>query len=164
MFRDHFVVNSKVTKDLYIELIEKVWELAVNDPQFAAYRHMTFMKPRLGEDASVGQKALFNIWAREIAAYVLKIRVEDVCSATHEEMKKELKEKFYQETQYEFMITRGPNPYNVNQIITVYTSSGDWKWGEAKMVLDFVQRYAASIGLVLESKGEHKKLTRREIE
>jgi hypothetical protein len=154
MLRDNFLVNSITTKNLYHQYIDELWD--------AGLRYMTFKKPQLGEDASIAQKALFSIWAREIAGYVLKIRPDQVHEATVEEMKRTLKEKFYQATAQEFMITRGPNPYNVDEVITMYTSSATWKWGEAKMVLDHVQIYAAEIGLVLESKGEHKKFTRRE--
>ena len=162
MIRDNFLVNSTVTKNLYIQMIEQLWELALTDENYAHCRYLTFPKPRFGEDASVSQKALFSIWAREIAAYALQIRPDHVHPVSVEEMKRTLKEKCYQEQQYSWLISKGVNPLNVNEVITVYTSSSDWKMGEAKLVLDFVQRYAASIGLVLESKGEHKKLTRRE--
>jgi hypothetical protein len=154
-----YLVNSEQSKNLYIKRINELWDKGKEDPK---YRYMSFPAPRLGEDRSISMNSLFHVWLTEYAAHLLRCDKRDISAGILEGMKRKVKERYYQTTQADFMVHVVVNPFDVSTKKKDYTSSAGWKTGEMKDVLDKMQMYAAEDGLVLESKGEHKKLTREE--
>ena len=146
-------VDSKVSRDLYKSQVDK-W--------FDEYKYVTFPMPRFGVDRSLDQSALFHVWLTEIAAFLTPCHKKEVTEGMVEGTKKTIKQMFHQETQYPWMIHTVYCPISKRKKKD-YTSSASWKQGEMFEVLNFMQVWAAgSIGLILESKGQHAKLTREQ--
>lgn len=150
MSGESWKVDSKLTRDAYKSQIDK-W--------FDEYKYITFPAPRFGVDRSLDQSALFHVWLTEIAAFLTPCHKKEVTAGMLEGTKKTIKGMFYRQTQSPWMLHIVRCPITKREK-SDYTSSKSWKRGEIFEVLNFMQIWAAGIGLVLESKGEHAKLTR----
>ena len=122
---------------------------------------ITYSAPRIGKDVSLDQKALFNIWIRAYAAHILDKTPKQVTKGEHEGMKRHVKKCFNSMHPNRFMVHDVINPVT-KQSKKDYTSTADWKVGEAFMVLEWLQLYAANDGLILESLGQYDKLKRKQ--
>lgn len=149
---ESFTANSKTTRAMYHRQVDQ-W--------IDEHKYVTFPPPRFGLDRALTQSALFHVWLTEIAAFLTPCHKKEVTVGMVEGTKKTIKGMFYQHTQYEWMV------HEVKCVITKrekkdYTSSASWKRGEMFEVLNFMQMWSATIGLVLESKGEHARLTKKQ--
>lgn len=126
----------------------------------AEHGYLTFPAARIGKDASLDQKALFNIWIREYAAHLLNKGPKQVTPGEHEGMKRVVKKGFNVSNPNTFMVHDVVNPIT-KESRKDYTSTADWKVGEAYMVLEWLQLHAANDGLILESLGQYDKLKRK---
>jgi hypothetical protein len=75
-------------------------------------------------------------------------------------MKRIIKQRFNASTPNNFMVHDVTDPFTGNTKRD-YTSSADWKVGEAFMVMEWLQLYAANDGLILEAIGQFDKLMRK---
>jgi len=121
---------------------------------------ITYSAPRIGKEVSLDQKALFNIWVREYAAHLLEKGPKQVTKGEHYGMKRHIKKMFNVFNANNFMIHNVINPAT-KETKRDYTSTKDWKVGEAFMVMEWLQLYAANDGLILESLGQYEKLKRK---
>ncbi len=150
---EEFTVNSAQSKDIYKRQVDQ-W--------FYEHKYVTFPKPRFGADRSLPQSALFHVFLTEIAAFLTPCHRKEVTEGMIEGTKKTIKGMFYRETKHPWMIHKVYCPISKREKAD-YTSSASWKQGEMLEVLNFMQVWAASsIGLILESKGEHARLARRQ--
>ena len=108
-------------------------------------------------DRTLDQNALFHIWLREYAGYLLKKNREMVTEKESEDMKATAKRRCYAETGWGFILIQRKDLIT-GQVAQVLQSSKKYSLGEMFMFLDWVQLWASDNGLILESKGEHKKL------
>lgn len=99
----------------------------------------------------ITQNALFHVWIREACAYTFK---ENIGEAEIEGMKRYIKRECYIDTKQKFLTRIIRNPAD-NTLKNEYTSSAKWDKGEMKFVLDFMQRFYAERGLILEARGEY---------
>lgn len=128
---------------------------------FTEYKYVTLV-PRIGEDRSLDQNALFHVWATEYAAHLISKDRRQVTKGELEGMKRIAKKSYYNETGLPHMVHCVVNPFNPEQTKLDYTSSKDWKHGEMFAFLTWLQIKAAGDGLVLESKGEFNKLQKQQ--
>jgi len=149
---EHWIVNSDHTEAAFIANLRKLR---------AEHGYITFGAPRIGQDRSIDQGALFHVWAREYAAFLLKKSTKEVLAGELEGMKRVIKGRFNAQSDNNFMVHDLVNPETLESR-KEYTSSKSWKRGEAYMVLTWLQLHAASDGLVLEAKGQFEKLKRIE--
>lgn len=154
MPRPHKIVNSERSRD---EFIDKVYR------DFEEHKH-TIYEWRIGAEDTTTQKALFHIWLKEYAAFILKIPKTDVTKEIIEGTKKKAKGMFYQETANSFMVYEPIDPWHPDKRKKSYTSCNDWSPGEFYLVLNWLQIKAGQDGLVLESKGQYAKNKKREIQ
>jgi len=146
-------VNSAASRDIYKRQVDQ-W--------FDEHKYVTFPPPRFGADRSLTQSALFHVWLTEIAAFLTPCHKKEVTEGMLEGTKKTIKGMFYRESKQPWMIHKVCCPISKREKKD-YTSSASWKQGEMFEVLNFMQVWAAgSIGLILESRGEHAKLARRQ--
>jgi hypothetical protein len=146
-------VDSAKMRDLYIKQVFEWVE---------QHKYVTFPKPRFGADRSLDQSALFHVWLTEIAAFLTPCHKKEVTDGMLEGTKKTMKGLFYRNTKYEWMLHKVECPISKRSKID-YTSSKSWSRGQMFEVLNFMQDWAASeIGLILESRGEHAKLSREQ--
>lgn len=148
----HWVVNSEHSKTAFIAQVDK-W--------FAEHKHLTFPAPRIGKDRSLPQNALFHVFCTEWVAYKLNKPTNLVAKAELEGMKRTTKKLAYIHLRQDFLI-HTITDYDTGATKKEYTSSKGWKRGEMFMVLELMQNLAAEDGLILESKGEFKKLQESE--
>lgn len=144
--------DSVPTKEAYKAQVDR-W--------FDEYHHITFPPPRFGVDRSIDQNALFHVWITEIAAYLTPCHKKQVTKGMVNGTKRTIKRMYHQYSQAAWMIEIVECPIT-KQKKKDYTSSADWKRGEIFLVLNFMQLWAAIEGLILESKGEHAALTRKQ--
>lgn len=121
---------------------------------------ITYSAPRIGKEVSLDQKALFNIWVRAYAAHILDKTPKQVTLGEHEGMKRHIKKCFNSQHPNKFMVHDVINPVT-KQSKKDYTSTKAWKVGEAFIVMEWLQLYAANDGLILESLGQYEKLKRK---
>lgn len=145
-----WTVNSDPSLEGYIGQVRR-W--------YNEYRYLTFPKPRIGIDRSIDQNSLFHVWLTEYAAHLTPCHTREVTEGMLDGIKRTMKGLFYRETQYEWMVHKVICPLSKREKID-YTSSASWLQGEMFLVLNFIQLHAAQNGCILESKGEHAKLTR----
>ena len=126
----------------------------------AEHGYLTFPAARIGKDASMDQKALFNIWIREYAAHLLNKGPKQVTPGEHDGMKRHIKMVFNSTNPNNFMVHIVINPAT-KETKKDYTSTKDWRVGEAFMVMEWLQLHAANDGLILESLGQYDKLKRK---
>jgi hypothetical protein len=112
-----------------------------------------------GAPATRGQKALFKIWVRRIAAHFLRKREKDVTKDEMEEFTRRIKLKYYTQTHEPFVIKQEGQPLHPDKKDLEVTSSKDWLQMEMFRVMEFLQTWMADeFGLILESTGEHRDL------
>lgn len=121
-----------------------------------AYLIFTWKK---GKEASMPQKALVHIWFRTFAAHMLRKREQDVTKYDLLAMKISAKKRFYNKTHESFMIEEITDPFSPDQKRLEMTSIADWSQGDCYNFMTWLQLEALEHGLVLESKGEHQRLT-----
>jgi hypothetical protein len=150
---DAFKVDSERTKENYKAFVDRLWS--------EGNKYMTFPAPRMGPDRSLDQNALFHVWLTEYIANLLGINKKGVTKDQLAGIKQTVKKLYYQESQAPWMV-HVITDYSTGKRKKAYTSSGDWKTGEMFDVLNFLQRIASEGGCILESKGQHAKLTREQ--
>lgn len=150
MSGEAWTVNSKETLKMYCDNVVK---------QFELHRYLTFPAPRIGIDRSLDQNALFHVWLTEFCAHLVNCNKKQVTKQMIEGAKRTIKKGYWTETQESFMIHVIYCPIT-QQSKKDFTSSSDWKTGEMFNVLNWFQLFAATRGCILESKGEHSRLTR----
>ena len=121
---------------------------------------ITYSAPRIGKEVSLDQKALLNIWIRAYAAHILEKTPKQVTLGEHEGMKRHIKKGFNSRHPNNFMVHDVINPIT-KESKKDYTSTKAWKVGEAFMVMEWLQMFAANDGLILESLGQYEKLKRK---
>lgn len=121
---------------------------------FAENKIITYGKPELGRGRSLSQNALFQVWSRELAAKVFDAKVNLVDEGQHEGMKRWLKMQFYKETGSEWMIGTRVNP-DTGERKKDFRSTKKYAKGNMFYFMEWIQSYAATKGVVLESKGEY---------
>lgn len=107
--------------------------------------------------ASLGQKALFHIWCREIASHLMSIDYSQVTEDHEESVKASVKKAAYTHNRWAWLI------YTKRDVFTCqekkdYKSVGSLAIGEMYMLMEFTQMLAAEKGLILEAVGEYKRL------
>lgn len=142
-----WTVNSVQKRDAYKAQVDR-W--------FEEYPYLTFPAPRIGEDRSIDQNALFHVWLTELAAFLTPCHPKEVTAGMLEGIKKSVKGLFYRENPYEWMVHNVVCPLTKREKAD-YTSSKSWKRGEMYIVLTWLQIFAGQKGCVLESKGEFAK-------
>jgi len=151
-----FRVNCERTKEGFKAYIDNLFE---------EHKYLTF-EWRTGKQRTLSMNALFHVWLAEYLAYILGVHKKTIDASQMEGIKRTIKKLYYIETGNKFMIheiydyspkflTPAAEPIKKKD----YTSSASWTRGEKFEVLGFLQRLAAERGCVLESEGEHKKLT-----
>ena len=126
----------------------------------AEHGYITFGAPRIGKDRSLDQNALFHVWCTEYAAHLLKKDKREITKGELAGMKRIVKKKFNADVPNKFMVDTITDPFT-KETKRDYTSSKDWKVGEAFMVMEWLQLHAANDGLILESLGQYDKLKRK---
>jgi len=149
---NQWLVNSEHSKTAYKAQVDK-W--------FEEHKYLTFPKPRIGKDRSLPQNALFHVFNTEWIAYKLGKPSNLVTKIELTGMKRTTKKLAYHHLRQDFLIHEITD-YSTGQTKLDYTSSKDWKKGEMFMVLELMQNLAAEDGLILESKGEFKRLQESE--
>lgn len=148
---EQFIVNSNHT----LELAHKILDDNFKEKKFSTYgvRH--------GEHRSLNQNALFHVWCLEWGCYISGYNPKSLSTNDKKKItagtKRGVKRKLYCETGYSWLIMEIENPFTKERKKD-FTSSGDWKQSEMFTVLTWMQATAANDGLLLESKGEFKKL------
>lgn len=141
---DATTVNSDVTLAIYLNKVRA---------EFMEHRYLTYPAPRIGMDRSIDQNALFHVWLTEFAAHLTPCHKREVTPGMLEGIKRSMKQKFYQETGYDWMIHTVKCPLTGREKKD-WASSKSWKRGEMFMVLSWLQMFAADHGCILESKGK----------
>lgn len=149
-----WTTNSASTLKAYIANVEKL---------FAEHKYLTFPAPRIGPDRSLSQNSLLYLWITQWAADIQNISVKEAAKdkGLIEGMKLDLKGMFYRHSGAQWMICKVRGPLSKKEKVG-YTSSSDWKRGEAFEFLTWMQLAAASSGVILESKGQFNKLQREQ--
>ena len=96
------------------------------------------------------QNALFQVWGRELAAYLAKCETREVTVAMHEDTKTALKKAYYADTAAECMVRMATDPITGKETKTL-ASSKELDRGEFFAFMEWVQAFAATKGLMLES-------------
>jgi hypothetical protein len=148
---EHWTVNSEHSEAAYIAHVKALR---------VEHGYLTFNAPRIGKDRSLDQNALFHVWCTEYAAHLLKKHKSKVTKGELNGMKRVVKKGFNAQNANNFMVHDVVNPITGDSKKD-YTSSADWKVGEAFMVLEWLQMFAANDGLILESMGQYEKLKRK---
>ena len=148
MSGQQFTVNSEQTKQFYFDFVNK---------QFEKHKYLTFPAPRIGKDRSLDQNSLFHAWLTEWIAYKLNKDKRMVTKPELAGIKRTMKKLAYIHLRADFLIHEIKD-YSTGETKKDYTSSKDWKRGEMCQVLELMQNIAAEDGLILESKGEFKRL------
>mgnify|MGYP005827645679 CR=1 FL=1 len=154
------IVNSEPSLNAYIAWVKQAYE---------KHKYLTFSKPRIGPDRSLDQNALFHVWCTQLAAHYLNKAQKGVTKGELEGMKRTVKRECYQDNviegrldEWRFLIHTVINPKNPKETKADFTSSSSWKRMEMCNVLTWLQAKVAFAGVVLESKGELKKLQDKE--
>jgi hypothetical protein len=146
-----FLVNSPVSLAAFISFVAKL---------FAEKKYLTFTW-RIGMDRSLDQNSLFHVWLTEWAAHIARISKKEVPPQMVEFLKRKVKQRYYRETGYSWMLDKLIDPATGEEAGVRYASSSDYRAGEMFLFLTWMQMTAAEEnGLVLESKGQYAKLQR----
>ena len=148
---DNWTINSDHTEAAFFASVRAIR---------AEHGYITYSAPRIGKDRSIDQNSLFHVWCTEYAAHLLNKTKKDVTKGELEGMKRIVKKGFNSNVPNNFMTHDVVNP-KTGDVKKDYTSSSDWKVGEAFMVMEWLQMYAANDGLILESIGQYDKLKRK---
>ena len=149
---EYWIINSDHTEAAFIASVKAAREL---------HGYITYSAPRVGKDRTMDQNALFHVWATEYAAHLLNKTKKDVTNGELAGMKRKIKQRFNAANSNNFMVHEITDPFT-GDTRRDYTSSADWKRGEAFMVLEWLQLHAANDGLILESLGQFDKLKRKQ--
>jgi len=149
---ESWTVNSEPSQIAYFAHVKALRE---------EHGYLTFPAPRIGKDRSLDQNALFHVWCTEYAAHLLKIGPKQVKKGELDGMKRHIKKVFNSTNPNNFMVHTVINPAT-KETKKDYTSSADWKRGEAFIVMEWLQLHAANDGLILESLGQYDKLKRKQ--
>jgi hypothetical protein len=149
---EHWIINSDHTETAFIASVKQAR---------AEHGYITYSAPRIGKDRSLDQNALFHVWCAEYAAHLLNKTKKDVTKGELSGMKRVVKIKFNTANSNNFMIDTITDPFT-GDTKRDYTSSADWKSGEAFIVMEWLQLHAANDGLILESLGQYDKLKRKQ--
>lgn len=149
---ESFTVNSPSTLKSFHDHVDKL---------FGQHKYLTFTAPRIGADRSIDQNSLLHVWLTELAAYLANCHRKEVTEGMIEGLKRSVKGMFYRETGYAWMVHKVICPLTKREK-TDYSSSKSWKQGEMFIFLNWLQVFGAKQGCILESKGEHAKLTREQ--
>ncbi|WP_020209020.1 hypothetical protein [Gilvimarinus chinensis] len=147
-----FRINSEHTWNCFVANARALYD---------EHKFITFPAPRIGADRSLDQNALFHVWAREFAAYMMRCDVRDVTENQLEVTKKRLKRTFYGATGNAWMVYEETCPLT-KRVEKGFTSSKSWGRGEMFEFLTWLQWIAGERGCLLESKGEYAKLQREQ--
>lgn len=145
----YWTVNSEHTYESFCKHARKM---------FDEHKYTTYQW-RHGQDRSLDQNALFQVWARQYAAHFGRKPEKEVTEAEHETVKRHFKKMFYLEVQAEWMILEVTD-LRTGQISKTWRSSSKYGRGEMFEFLTFVQALAAQNGCILEARGEFNKLNR----
>lgn len=148
-----FTVNSEVTLAGYLQKVRK---------DYMEHRYVTYPAPRIGPDRSLDQNALFHVWLTEFAAHLTPCHKSEVTPGMLEGIKRSVKQMFYRESGYEWMVHAVKCPLTGREKKD-WSSSKSWKRGEMFLVLTWLQMFAAEQGCILESKGQFHKLQREQV-
>lgn len=149
---ESWIINSDHSEAAFISHVKKLRE---------EHKYVTFGKPRLGQDRSLGMNALLHVWLTEYAAFLLKKDKRTITSGEIEGMKFMAKKRFNHLNSNNFMVHDIVDPFT-GKTKKGYTSSATWKHGEMFVFLEWLQMYAANDGFILESKGQYDKLKREQ--
>lgn len=103
---------------------------------------------------SLSANALFQVWTRQVGEFVFKREITEV---EHDAIKIDLQRRCYQDTAWPFLVRTLPAPITGRAKIerTPTSSMGKWDMHE---FMNWIQRFAAEQGLLLESQGEHSEM------
>lgn len=147
---NRIVVNSPQSLKRFCE---------VTLPELLARGKYVVITWEFGAPATRGQKALFSIWVRRIAAHFLRKPEKAVTLAEVKEFKDRIKRRYYTQTHEPFMIKQEGQPFHPDKKDWEVTSSAKWTQMEMFRVMEFVQVWMADeYNLILESTGEHRDL------
>lgn len=149
MAKDQFIINSRQTLLNFKAELDQTY----GD---GAYLLITVKK---GKEATMPQKALVHIWFKQYAAYLYKKREKDVTKLDIDSMKRACKVRFYNETQELFMFEIIADPFHPDHKRKEMTSIATWSQGQCYQFMTWMQDLAMHGGLILESIGEHQRLT-----
>lgn len=107
--------------------------------------------------ATLPMNKLLHAWLTEFAAHLIRCKPEDIDDGAVKGIKRTMKLACYHETARPFLVCRITCPLTGKSKMDV-TSTAEWSRGDKCFFLDFLQAYAAQKGLILESRGEYKKL------
>tara|TARA_S200002703_G_scaffold130424_1_gene117675 strand:- start:47 stop:508 length:462 start_codon:yes stop_codon:yes gene_type:complete len=139
-------VHDDCAEDCLVELENRIRS---GKPFKVIYKNATM--------ASIGQKALFHIWCREMASHFMNIPASSVTEDEEESVKASIKKAAYTQNRWPWMI------YTKRDVFTGeekkdYKSIGSLGVGEMYNLMEFTQMIAAEQGLILEAVGEYKRL------
>lgn len=146
-----WTINSDHTEAAFIARVRELRK---------EHGYITYSAPRIGKDRSMDQNALFHVWCTEYAAHLLNKTKKDISKGELVGMKRLIKKRFNAANSNNFMVHTVVDPFT-GQSKRDYTSSSDWRVGEAFIVMEWLQLYAANDGLILESLGQYDKLKRK---
>jgi hypothetical protein len=146
------LVNSDVTLAGYIRKVRQEYE---------EHRYLTYPAPRIGPVRSLDQNALLHVWLTEFAAELAGCHKKEVTRGMVKGIKRTMKEGFYRETGYGWMIHTVKCPLTGREKKD-WSSSADYGRGEMFTFLSWLQMFAANHGCVLESKGQFSKLQKKQ--
>lgn len=144
----NLIINSTASFMLAVKQITELYD---------EHKYVT-LSYRLGEDRSLDQNALLHVWLTEYVAFILRKDKRDITPAEVAGIKRAAKKDFYTETGRDWMVHKIADPWNPSQQKTDFTSSKNWKVGEMFEFLTWLQARGVNDGIVLESKGQYKKL------
>lgn len=148
MAEKKFTVCSVQTAAQMMKIVEE---------NFAKDRY-TIYTIKSGPMSSMPQLALCHIWLRQWIAHIYHKKESDVTNEELEDFKRKAKTKYYQETGESFAMAWMYDAMAPEKKSLQPTSIGDWQQGECFAFMEWMQLKAAEGGLILESRGEHKKL------
>jgi hypothetical protein len=143
-----FVVNSAMSFKAFCAW---VWD------EWTKHKFLTFTF-RIGEDRSLDQNALLYVWLTEYAAHLAGIHKKAVTKGMVEFLKRRAKKDYYTETGFDWMLDKLIDPETGTEGSNYYASTSDYRVGEMFLFLTWLQNTAANDGIVLESRGQYKRL------
>lgn len=148
---ERFTVNSKFS------LEQACHWLAEN---FDKKKYSTY-SVKHGEARSLDQNALFHVWALEYACYLAKINKDTIDKVLRERfmegMKDKLKREFYKESGRTWLVVDKIDP-ETGEVRRGWRSSANYLHDEMFEFMTWIQSKAIDDGIILESKGEYKKM------
>lgn len=105
-------------------------------------------------NAGLTQLALLNIWLKEYFEHLNGVKPSE---PQLERFRNQAKKQFYADEKADFMVFKTKNSFT-GKVVNSIKSSTELDKGEMMLFLNWIQIMASQDGLLLESKGEHKKL------